>query len=183
MVSFLQNKNCLKETSSRPPVAGARPPRSVFSHPDCTVGTGIAPVQLALADFLLTAGRGSHPALKTFYSVADSQYSTFFVKCNRFLWVFAVVFGERVQARGGGASSTRRRQRTLSRQTDPARQLGRRGVARDGGIPEQASAVCAALRRTNEDTAIPLPLARSAPGAGGFGLVRVDLLSMISWLR
>ncbi len=77
----------------------AGPPRSVFSHPDCTVGTGIAPVQLALADFLLTAGRGSHPALKTFYSVADSQYSTFFVKCNRFFRISAVVFGETIQSR------------------------------------------------------------------------------------
>ena len=75
------------------------PPRSVFFHPDCTVGTGIAPVQLALADFLLTAGRGSHPALKTFYSVADSQYSTFFVKCNRFFRISAVVFGETIQSR------------------------------------------------------------------------------------
>ena len=35
----------------------------VFFHPDCTVGTGISPVQLALADF--TAGRELHPALKT----------------------------------------------------------------------------------------------------------------------
>ena len=33
-----------------------------FFHPDYTVGTGITPVQLALADF--TAGRELHPALK-----------------------------------------------------------------------------------------------------------------------
>ena len=34
----------------------------IFFHPDCTVGTGITPVQLALADF--TAGREFRPALK-----------------------------------------------------------------------------------------------------------------------
>ena len=38
--------------------------RKIFFHPDYTVGTGITPVQLALADY--TAGRGSHPALKTY---------------------------------------------------------------------------------------------------------------------
>ena len=37
---------------------------SIFFHPDYTVGTGITPVQLALADF--TAGRELHPALKTY---------------------------------------------------------------------------------------------------------------------
>lgn len=37
-----------------------------FFHPDFTVGIGIAPIQLALADF--TAGRELHPALKTFFS-------------------------------------------------------------------------------------------------------------------
>ena len=37
---------------------------AVFFHPDYTVGFGVAPNQRnALADF--TAGRGSHPALKT----------------------------------------------------------------------------------------------------------------------
>ena len=35
-----------------------------FFHPDSTVGTGIKPVQLALADF--TAGREFHPALKIY---------------------------------------------------------------------------------------------------------------------
>ena len=35
----------------------------LFFHPDCTVGIGISPIQLALADF--TAGRELHPALKT----------------------------------------------------------------------------------------------------------------------
>ena len=39
--------------------------RSIFFHPDYTVGTGIAPVLLALADF--TAGRESHPAPKTVF--------------------------------------------------------------------------------------------------------------------
>ena len=39
-------------------------PAAIFFHPDCTVGTGITPVQLARADF--TAGRDSHPALKTY---------------------------------------------------------------------------------------------------------------------
>jgi len=34
----------------------------IFSHPDYTVGMGIPPIQLALAD--CTAGRESHPALK-----------------------------------------------------------------------------------------------------------------------
>lgn len=34
-----------------------------FFHPDYTVGVGISPTQLMLADF--TAGRESHPALKT----------------------------------------------------------------------------------------------------------------------
>lgn len=33
-----------------------------FFHPDYTVGVGISPTQLMLADF--TAGRESHPALK-----------------------------------------------------------------------------------------------------------------------
>ena len=37
-------------------------PALFFFHPDYTVGTGIKPVQLALADY--TAGRESHPALK-----------------------------------------------------------------------------------------------------------------------
>ena len=37
-------------------------PAAIFFHPDYTVGTGITPVQLALADF--TAGRELHPALK-----------------------------------------------------------------------------------------------------------------------
>ena len=41
------------------------PWRSIFFHPDYTVGTGISPVQLALADF--TAGRESHPAPKTVF--------------------------------------------------------------------------------------------------------------------
>ena len=36
----------------------------IFFHPDYTVGTGITPVQLTLADY--TAGRESHPALKMF---------------------------------------------------------------------------------------------------------------------
>ena len=36
--------------------------QKIFFHPDCTVGTGITPVQLALADF--TAGRELRPALK-----------------------------------------------------------------------------------------------------------------------
>jgi len=35
---------------------------SFFSHPDFTVGVGIEPTQLALADY--TAGRELHPALK-----------------------------------------------------------------------------------------------------------------------
>ncbi len=35
---------------------------SIFFHPDCTVGMGIAPIQPKLADF--TAGRELHPALK-----------------------------------------------------------------------------------------------------------------------
>ena len=39
-------------------------PAAIFFHPDYTVGTGITPVQLARADF--TAGRESHPALKTY---------------------------------------------------------------------------------------------------------------------
>ncbi len=34
----------------------------IFSHPDFTVGTGISPVQLTLADF--TAGQEFHLALK-----------------------------------------------------------------------------------------------------------------------
>jgi hypothetical protein len=33
-----------------------------FSHPDFTVGLGISPSQLSLADY--TAGRELHPALK-----------------------------------------------------------------------------------------------------------------------
>ena len=117
----------------------AGPPRSVFFHPDCTVGTGIAPVQLALADFLLTAGRGSHPALKTFYSVADSQYSTFFVKCNRFFRISAVVFGETIQSR------CRRRRPRRPRREHPGFQsyVGRirnrlrirRGFAHAAGVP------------------------------------------------
>ena len=99
----------------------AGPPRSVFFHPDCTVGTGIAPVQLALADFLLTAGRGSHPALKTFYSVADSQYSTFFVKCNRFFRISAAIFGETIQSRCRG----RRPRRPLRGQRGASETVGR----------------------------------------------------------
>ena len=39
--------------------------RVTFFHPDCTVGTGVAPVQLSLADF--TADREFHPALKTLF--------------------------------------------------------------------------------------------------------------------
>lgn len=35
----------------------------ILSHPDYTVGSGITPDQLALADY--TAGRELHPALKT----------------------------------------------------------------------------------------------------------------------
>ena len=35
-----------------------------FESSQPTVGIGIAPIQQTLADF--TAGRGSHPALKTF---------------------------------------------------------------------------------------------------------------------
>ena len=43
----------------------SEPAAAIFFHPDCTVGTGITPVQLSLADF--TAGRELHPALKTCY--------------------------------------------------------------------------------------------------------------------
>ena len=39
-----------------------------FESSQPTVGIGIAPIQLTLADF--TAGRESHPALKTRYFVA-----------------------------------------------------------------------------------------------------------------
>jgi len=39
--------------------------KHLFSHPDYTVGVGIEPTQLALADY--TAGRESRPALKNIY--------------------------------------------------------------------------------------------------------------------
>ena len=42
--------------------------QTAFFHPDFTVGIGIAPIQHTLADF--TAGRESHPALKTPYFIA-----------------------------------------------------------------------------------------------------------------
>ena len=46
-----------------------------FFHPDFTVGVGISPTQLALADY--TAGRESHSALKTFFSLRNISYLSF----------------------------------------------------------------------------------------------------------
>ena len=53
----------------------------IFFHPDCTVGTGITPVQLALADF--TAGRELRPALKIHidYGIYDT---CFHIACQAF---------------------------------------------------------------------------------------------------
>ena len=50
----------------------------IFFHPDYTVGTGITPVQLTLADF--TAGRELHPALKI-YMIFVIQYTQFHMSC------------------------------------------------------------------------------------------------------
>jgi hypothetical protein len=47
----------------------------VFYHPDFTVGSGITPLRLALADF--TAGRDFHPAPKTIYIRFDYSFSAF----------------------------------------------------------------------------------------------------------
>ena len=53
----------------------------IFFHPDYTVGTGIEPVQLALAGY--TAGGESHPALKTQYLVMLSvPFAKRLVKCR-----------------------------------------------------------------------------------------------------
>ena len=53
----------------------------IFFHPDYTVGTGITPVQLALADF--TAGRELRPALKIHidYGIYDT---CFHIACQAF---------------------------------------------------------------------------------------------------
>jgi len=48
----------------------------IFSHPDCTVGLGIAPNQLALADF--TAGQELHLASKK----GELACATPFQKCT-----------------------------------------------------------------------------------------------------
>ena len=58
-----------------PPV----PPKKIFFHPDCTVGTGITPVQLSLADF--TAGRELHPALK---NILNSSLLTYICNVTHF---------------------------------------------------------------------------------------------------
>ena len=56
-------------------------PAAIFFHPDYTVGTGITPVQLALADF--TAGRELRPALKIHidYGIYDT---CFHIACQAF---------------------------------------------------------------------------------------------------
>jgi len=46
--------------------------RFIFSHPDYTVGMGITPIQLALAD--CTAGRELHPALKIVIHIILHMY-------------------------------------------------------------------------------------------------------------
>ena len=46
---------------------GSKNLKIIFFHPDYTVGIGIAPIQLSLADF--TAGGELHPALKSFINL------------------------------------------------------------------------------------------------------------------
>mgnify|MGYP001700337119 CR=1 FL=1 len=81
-----KNEKHLKRSSGaaagRPDIPPA-PPKKIFFHPDCTVGTGITPVQLSLADF--TAGREFHPALKIFIIYFDFIILLIMELCNTFI--------------------------------------------------------------------------------------------------
>lgn len=68
----------------------------VFSHPDYTVGCGIAPHQLALTDFkssdsrLVTAGRDFHPALKTLLSYQKNKNLTSYLSLISSIDIFFI---------------------------------------------------------------------------------------------
>jgi hypothetical protein len=89
---FLEVSVCIK-TPGYPKIPGAISHKpyilmyiiTFFSHPDYTVGFGIAPNQphMRLADF--TAGGESHSAPKT-YPVFTGYYTTRAVKMQLFFW-------------------------------------------------------------------------------------------------